>query len=487
MVMKNGQKILTMTLAIMLILTTLAFVGQAAPTKGNIKKTDVSNEPSIPSSEKPHQKYRLKIHAPSEILEGKTFEIFVTIEKNIHSDAKPIPAANAMINVGWNNSTYYTDINGLVTLIAPFVTSNHAYIITASKDGYYSDSVEIIILNMYEPQLVIHAPSSVYEGSYFGVWITADNQSIPGASVVFNGEIKITSSNGSVSFTAPEVSQNMSFIIYASKEGYISVNATIIIMNMYEPQLVIHAPSSVYEGSYFGVEIFADNQTVPGVTVVFNDEVKITSDNGSVSFTAPEVLEDTDFDISASKDGYLEASSIITVLDISNTPVITFIKDNIQLTLTVASVDPENVLWSDIYANGSCNTSGLGTYVTAGDVISDCQGTINITYLPTNTLIGSWTFISPQLEILAPSSVYEGTYFGVLITVENQSIYNARVWFNGIVKRTSHNGSVSFTAPEVNEPTDFEIYAFKTGYISATAIITVLPLRFSSEFGSFGL
>jgi len=447
MVMKNGQKILTMTLVIMLILTTLAFVGQAAPTKGNIKKTDVSNEPSIPSSEKPHQKYRLKIHAPSEILEGKTFEIFVTIEKNIHSDTKPIPAANAMINVGWSNYTYYTDINGLVTLIAPFVTSNHAYIITASKDGYYPDSVEIIIVNIPEPQLVIHAPSSVYEGSYFGVEIIADNQTVPGASVVFNGEVKITSSNGSVSFTAPEVSQDMSFIIYASKEGYISVNATIIIMNIPEPQLVIHAPSSVYEGSYFGVEIIADNQTVSGASVVFNG----------------------------------------TVLDINNTPVIIFVKDNIHLTLTVASVDPENVLWSDIYVNGSCNTSGLGTYVTAGDAISDCQGTINITYLPTNTLIGSWTFISPQLEILAPSSVYEGTYFGVLVTVENQSIYNARVWFNGIVKRTSHNGSVSFTAPAVNEPTDFEIYAFKTGYISATAIITVLPLRSPSEFGSFGL
>lgn len=51
-----------------------------------------------------------------------------------------------------------------------------------------------------------------------------------------------------------------------------------------------------------------------------------------------------------------------------------------------------SILWDDIQIQGICNTSGLGKYVTVGDVITNCSGTIRMTYKPTNTLIGSWSF-----------------------------------------------------------------------------------------------
>ena len=74
-------------------------------------------------------------------------------------------------------------------------------------------------------------------------------------------------------------------------------------------------------------------------------------------------------------------------------PSIQFQKNNADRTLTVAMADPADLLWSDIKINGTCDTSGLGTYVLAGDRINECYGTITISHLPTNALIGIWEFI----------------------------------------------------------------------------------------------
>lgn len=79
-------------------------------------------------------------------------------------------------------------------------------------------------------------------------------------------------------------------------------------------------------------------------------------------------------------------------------PSIKFIKNDgsYTYTLTVSTVTPSNVLWSNIEITGTCDTSSLGTYVIAGDIILDCSGTITIRYIPTNTLLGHWTY-SPEI------------------------------------------------------------------------------------------
>jgi hypothetical protein len=87
----------------------------------------------------------------------------------------------------------------------------------------------------------------------------------------------------------------------------------------------------------------------------------------------------------------------------SQVPTIQFIKDDNANTLTVASVNPSNVLWSDINFVGTCDTSGLGTYVTAGDVISGCYGTITLTYVPLNIVVGIYEFTplpTPSIQFI---------------------------------------------------------------------------------------
>ena len=52
--------------------------------------------------------------------------------------------------------------------------------------------------------------------------------------------------------------------------------------------------------------------------------------------------------------------------------------------------------WSDVQiiteAGASCDTSGLGTFITAGDKITSCSGEISLYWVPSNALIGTWIF-----------------------------------------------------------------------------------------------
>jgi len=74
------------------------------------------------------------------------------------------------------------------------------------------------------------------------------------------------------------------------------------------------------------------------------------------------------------------------------TPNIAFVKDDIQDTLTVAASDPASLNWEDLGIDGSCDTTGLTGSITAGEKITNCDGTITIIHKATNTLLGSWEF-----------------------------------------------------------------------------------------------
>ena len=81
-------------------------------------------------------------------------------------------------------------------------------------------------------------------------------------------------------------------------------------------------------------------------------------------------------------------------------PDIVFSMDDDANTLTVASITTPNVSWSDIEISGDCLYIFM-TYVTIGDVITDCYGTITITYLQAaqNAVIYSMTFSDQYPDI----------------------------------------------------------------------------------------
>ena len=88
---------------------------------------------------------------------------------------------------------------------------------------------------------------------------------------------------------------------------------------------------------------------------------------------------------------YVYVSGMVGSPSVDDTPSVYFLPSYIDNTLTVMSTEssPE---WDDFSIVGTCNTSGLGTYVTFGDMITNCSGQIIISYEPTGGTMGTWTF-----------------------------------------------------------------------------------------------
>jgi len=74
-------------------------------------------------------------------------------------------------------------------------------------------------------------------------------------------------------------------------------------------------------------------------------------------------------------------------------PEITFAQDLVNKTLTVASVSPNTVLWSDIdqIGSGHCDPLPNGN-VTVGDELTNCTGIIVLRYIPLNMILGVFQF-----------------------------------------------------------------------------------------------
>lgn len=109
-------------------------------------------------------------------------------------------------------------------------------------------------------------------------------------------------------------------------------------------------------------------------------------------------------------------------------PDIQFKKDDQEKTLTVVSVS-DQVLWKDIEIIGDCDTSALGRHVTEGDLIIECEGTITIRHIPTDTILSIWKFTA--IENL-PSSMLLGNMRDVSPQDEGahfNKIGNTREWW----------------------------------------------------------
>ncbi|RLF82620.1 hypothetical protein DRN48_08860 [Thermococci archaeon] len=85
--------------------------------------------------------------------------------------------------------------------------------------------------------------------------------------------------------------------------------------------VTIYPSDTIDEGSNFTVNVKDEKSGIPieNATVNFGDTGENTTNaDGNVSFTAPEVTEDTNFTITVSKDGYLTYSMNITVKNIDS-------------------------------------------------------------------------------------------------------------------------------------------------------------------------
>ena len=203
-----------------------------------------------------------------------------------------------------------------------------------AKDLYGAESgwssyTSITITSPF-PRLIINAPSSIIERGSFDVTITSNGNFIEYVNVEFNGQIKITNSNGQVTFTAPEVIKNTVFDITATLEEYMKDTATIIVLNQKEQQ-----------GWIYGV-VFESSSPIKNVKIEASDMQKswstFTDEEGRYLLPVPPGT----YVVKASKVGYKQSTkSDVTINDM------TAVESNFILEKQTSSTEEETMNYID--------------------------------------------------------------------------------------------------------------------------------------------
>ena len=256
----------------------------------------------------------LVIDAPSQIYGGEILQVIV-------NDSAGYPIEDVLVTV--SNDTLgvsnYTDMDGTVSFTSPLVEYNALYIINASKPGFESNQTLItVIVN----SLILFIPSEVIEGESFEARVTdiIDNpieNAIISCDVFPTYEFQ-TNREGIAVLTAPNVEEDTTYDLTARKEGYQSGVSKIKVKDnasFPEEQLVIIVTSSAIEEEEFTVTITANGVPIENVEIFFNSETYYTKSDGTVIISAPEVTQDTNYLITASKTDYIPNTVWITILD----------------------------------------------------------------------------------------------------------------------------------------------------------------------------
>ena len=137
------------------------------------------------------------------------------------------------VNIEFNGLPYTIDESGEITLQAPEVDSDRAFVIYVSKEGYNSSNKSITILNNESqselPKLVLEPEFNTVEaGKKFAVFVKDKNgNAISGAIVAVQsfGSTVTTDDDGRTWLTAPEDQESIKIV--AQKDGYVQDEITI--------------------------------------------------------------------------------------------------------------------------------------------------------------------------------------------------------------------------------------------------------------------
>ena len=326
------------------------------------------------------------------------------------------------------HSEYKTDSEGNAYIHAPPINNDNYFSFYVSKDGYNTYGAEKeITVSLFTRDLgsdleITLTPSELYEGSLVTAEITDDIGSGVEEVTIWKGSLELdesTDSKGIVEFTAPSVFMHREYYIYAIKKGYNFAEGKITVRERSSNQekLTIEIETVINESDVFYVTI-KDESNIPlgEVTVLFNSEEKLTSENGAASFTAPNVTIDTFYSIESTKYGYLPASTSIEVINLGGDEasrkiqicVAPYVMESEEFTVTIRD-DQGNLL--------------SGARVTFMDIslYTDFKGTVIFTAPDTN-----WDRIQ---EILVTKSAYKST--SAEITIRNNEEF--QYWYLVIV------------------------------------------------------
>jgi hypothetical protein len=230
------------------------------------------------------------------------------------------------------NRTLYTVLCTLISCTILF--SLLAPCLTAADEP----ALEIMILNLEESD---EYENLMYEGSSYNIYIgvTGGLSFVNGVTVTVPWATYLTTNETPVlSFTAPQYTDHPSFTITASKAGYQPANMTIEILR--GSLHISTATTSIREGAAVTVTV-TDQHGLPIDTAqvkVRGDPVATTDASGKAQLTAPEVSQDQDLIVSATKDGYVTGSRTLVVSNIHSQLFIVDLSQTLPILIALVAV-----------------------------------------------------------------------------------------------------------------------------------------------------
>jgi hypothetical protein len=159
------------------------------------------------------------------LFEGRSYDITVSTE----NESIILGVNLTVLGVSYNTSVEQP----FVTFIAPSFNDSESFIITATKEGYLPDELEVIVIKG-ELSAVCN-PSTVEEKKPFQVTVTNQDHVPVGNALVYltdESEPVPTDERGIASLTAPDVTVDTSLTIQVLKSGYLPSSLTVRVENV---------------------------------------------------------------------------------------------------------------------------------------------------------------------------------------------------------------------------------------------------------------
>lgn len=340
--------------------------------KISVNKTGYSsNATTITIQENNVGQKLMELIAPS-IVEPDTHDI------EIHILGKQEDLSEVSIDLYYEQTKieeYTTDEHGRAYISSPVIHNDHYFTLVFEKEEYdtYNSDNEVVIsllTRTCENELAIAiTPTEVYEGESVLVTVTDDVGVGVSDVTIWRGEVELegtTDSEGIFSFISPSVFLDKEFYIYAVKQGYNYGVGTVTIRDQISSHTILtEVDRTMGEGELFSL-ILTNEQHVPlqGVTVYFNAQEQTTDEFGSVSFLAPEVVENTFYALEAQRYGYLPASVTIEIIDGDGGNGASTKQLSIFTVKKISEKESFSILVKDQYGNAVSNVQikFLGTY-----------------------------------------------------------------------------------------------------------------------------
>lgn len=245
------------------------------------------------------------------------------------------------------------------------------------------------------------------------------------------------------------------------------------IVSIIIPQLVISALSFVIEGETFEVSVTANDNPIDA-EITFDGNIYTMGTDGNVTLTAPQVEEDTDYDITSRKEGYTSVTESIIVKDkvlVVDAPFSVFEGEIFEVSVK-EKVTGQAVEGANVTFNGEVNQS-------------DTNGEVNFLAPPVDatteyTITASLSGYKPGMEsiiVLNPEDqeIIEGWIFGIVTSGSATPLENVQIcviFENSTTTRcvtTDNQGTYHVQVPRGTH----SIMASKTGYQSVEYTKTI--------------